>query len=44
MNKKGFITSYADWFKGLIGGFILGALLMYLIAKGIIPIALNICS
>lgn len=42
MDKKGFITSPADLMKGLVIGFILGALLVYLSAKGIIPINLGI--
>ena len=40
MNKKGFITSPADLIKGLVVGFIIGVILMYLTAKGIIPIPL----
>lgn len=40
MSKKGFITSPADLMKGLFIGFILGALLIYLMYKGIIPIGL----
>lgn len=43
MNNKGFVTSYIDWFKGFIGGLILGILLTYLVAKGIIPLAFSIC-
>jgi hypothetical protein len=38
MDKKGFILSYADLFKGLVVGFILGAVLMYLVTNGIIHI------
>lgn len=37
---KGFITSPADLMKGLVFGFIIGAVLIYLMAKGIIPIGL----
>ncbi len=38
IGKKGFILSYADLFKGLIVGFIIGAVLMYLITQGIINV------
>ena len=37
-NKKAFITSPGDLFKGLIIGFIIGAVVVYLGVKGIIPI------
>ncbi|HLC65101.1 MAG TPA: hypothetical protein VJI46_03195 [Candidatus Nanoarchaeia archaeon] len=40
MDKKGFITSPADLMKGLVIGFILGALFVYLAAVGVIPIAI----
>ncbi|MFC1768697.1 hypothetical protein ACFLZX_02940 [Nanoarchaeota archaeon] len=40
MNKKGFITSPADVMKGLLIGFLLGALFVYLAERGVIPIAL----
>jgi hypothetical protein len=38
MNKKAIMTSPADWFKGLVVGFVIGVVLTYLIAKGIVPI------
>jgi len=38
LNKKAIVTSPADLMKGFFVGFILAALLMYLIAKGILPI------
>ena len=37
-DKKAIITSPADLMKGLLIGFLLGATLVFLIAKGIIPI------
>ena len=37
-DKKGFIMSPGDFIKGIIIGFILGAVVVYLGAKGIIPI------
>lgn len=39
-NKKGFIQSYGDLFKGFIIGLVIGAIIIYLMHKGIIPIAL----
>ncbi|MBI2135190.1 hypothetical protein HYU09_04305 [Candidatus Woesearchaeota archaeon] len=38
LNKKAIVTSPGDLTKGFFVGFILAAILMYLIAKGIIPI------
>lgn len=35
------LMSAADLFKGIIIGLIIGLVLMYLIAKGIIPIPLG---
>ena len=37
-NKKSIVTSPADLVKGFIVGLILGALIIFLGAKGIIPI------
>ncbi len=37
-NKKAIVTSPADLIKGFIVGLILGALIIFLGAKGIIPI------
>ncbi len=37
-NKKGFIMSPGDFLKGLIIGLIIGAVVVYLGVKGIIPI------
>ena len=37
-NKKAIITSPADMIKGVGAGFVIGAIVVYLIAKGIIPI------
>lgn len=34
--KNGFVTDWGDLFKGLLVGFIAGALLVYLGAKGVI--------
>ncbi|MEK6869774.1 MAG: hypothetical protein AABX74_06060 [Nanoarchaeota archaeon] len=36
--KKGFIMSPGDFIKGLIVGLIVGAVVVYLGSKGIIPI------
>jgi len=40
-NKKAIVTSPADLVKGFISGFIIGSIIVYLIAKGIIPIFQN---
>tara|TARA_Y100000310_G_C20378239_1_gene666800 strand:+ start:645 stop:776 length:132 start_codon:yes stop_codon:yes gene_type:complete len=37
-NKKAFIMSPGDFIKGLIIGVIIGAVVIYLGSKGIIPI------
>jgi|TARA_Y100000310_G_scaffold345214_1_gene462758 hypothetical protein len=37
-NKKAVFISPADWIKGFVIGLLVGAILIYLIAKGIIPI------
>ncbi len=39
--KKGFITDPGNLIQGIIIGLIIGALVMYLMVKGIIP--LKIC-
>jgi len=39
-SKKGFIMHPATW---IIAAFILGALVMYLIAKGTIPVPIRVC-
>ncbi len=44
MNKKAFITSPGDLAKGLIVGLIIGALIIYLMAKGIIPFSIVKCA
>lgn len=44
MNKKGFITSFADLVKGFLAGLIFGIIITYLVATNIIPTALNICG
>ncbi len=36
-SKKGFIMSPGDFVKGLVIGFIVGAAIIFLGAKGIIP-------
>jgi hypothetical protein len=41
MNKKGFIHHPMFW--GILGGLVVGMVLMYLIAKGIIPLGIKIC-
>ncbi len=35
-NKKGFVTSPIDLLKGLFIGFVVGLVLMFLMAKGVI--------
>jgi len=40
MNKKAFIMHPVTW---IVGAFILGLLVMYLIAKGTLPIPIRIC-
>ena len=37
------MMSTTDFIKGIALGFIVGAAVMFLIAKGIIPLALGIC-
>jgi len=39
-NKKAYITDFGDFFKGIVLGFIIGAVLIYLAAKGYIGIPL----
>lgn len=41
LGKKGYVHHALG---GVVVGFLLGALIMYLIAKGIIPISLGVCS
>jgi len=43
LNKKGMILQWSDFFKGLGVGLVLGIVLLFLIAKGIIPLNLPIC-
>ncbi len=40
MNTKGFIAHPGVW---MVAAFLLGALVMYLIAKGILPINIRVC-
>jgi hypothetical protein len=44
MDKKGFVGLWADVFKGMIYGFILGVALMLLIVYGIIPFPFSFCG
>ena len=37
-NKKGFMVSPGDFFKGLIVGIIVGGVIVYLGTTGVIPI------
>ncbi len=37
-SKKGFVMSPGDFIKGIVIGFVLGAVVVYLGSKGIIPI------
>jgi len=39
-SKKGYIQSWGDVIKGFLVGLIIGAVAVYLMHKGIIPIAL----
>ncbi len=39
MNKKAFVGLWADVFKGIVYGFIIGVVVMILIIKGIIPLS-----
>ena len=41
MNKKGYLH---HWAGGITVGIIIGAVLMYLVAKKIIPIGLKVCG
>jgi len=36
--KRGIMTSFGDFFKGVIAGLIVGGILAYLIVKEIIPL------
>ncbi len=38
MNKRGYIVSYGDWFKGFFIGLVVGAVVVYLFMSGIIKI------
>jgi len=40
LNKRGIILHPATW---IIVSFILGALFMYMVAKGVIPLKLGVC-
>ena len=44
MNKKAFVGLWADVFKGMVYGFIIGVVLMLLIMAGIIPFPFDICG
>ncbi|MEA3430830.1 MAG: hypothetical protein U9R08_06145 [Nanoarchaeota archaeon] len=44
MDKRGFITSFADLVKGFVTGLLFGIILTYLVATDIIPTALSICG
>ncbi len=36
--KRGYIISYADWFKGFLIGLIIGGVLVYLFANGFLKV------
>jgi hypothetical protein len=44
MNKKAFVGLWADVFKGVVYGFIIGVVLMILVMTGVIPLPFEICS
>jgi len=37
-NKKAIVTSYADWLKGFMVALVIGLIVIFLVAKGIITI------
>ena len=37
-SKKGYIISYADWFKGFIIGAVFGIVIAFLLFKGILKV------
>ena len=37
-SKRGYIISYADWFKGFFVGLLVGAVIAYLFTHGLIKI------
>ncbi len=44
MDKKAFVGLWADVFKGIVYGFIIGVVLTVLIVKGIIPFPFSLCG
>jgi len=44
MDKKAFVGLWADVFKGLVVGFILGVIIMLLLIMGIIPFFVEPCG
>ncbi len=38
IGKRGYIISYADWFKGFIIGLVVGGVVAYLLINGILNI------
>ena len=41
LQKKGYILSYMDFFRGIAIGLLIGGVLVYLVMSGIIPINLG---
>ncbi|MBI3034605.1 hypothetical protein HYY72_05595 [Candidatus Woesearchaeota archaeon] len=35
-SKRGYIISYADWFKGFFIGLIIGGIIVYLFTSGVV--------
>jgi len=44
MNKRGFVGLWADVFKGMLYGFVIGVVLMVLLVYDIIPFPFNLCG
>jgi len=44
MNKKAFVGLWADVFKGIVFGLIIGIVLMILLFAGIIPFPFEVCG
>ncbi len=44
MDKRGFVGLWADVFKGIFYGIIIGAAVVLLICNGIIPFPFAICG
>ena len=44
MNKKGFVGLWADVFKGMVYGFVIGVAITLLIVYEVIPFPISFCG